>query len=705
MRFLNSIWAFVVLSILLGGVLWGCAQKVDSKDRWVPKEEEKEELPQQRKTILVEEYTGQLCINCPTAAKILQEVSKKYAPNVITVEMHAKRTKQTEATLESALADKCAEKFAIPSVVPGVMINRLPIGSAKERYSDDRSAWTALTQKILEQKATHQIEVKIGAVKGREVTFTIRGTKLSSQDKGEKVGLAVWVVEDIYALQKVGNKVEPKFLHHNVLRDALTTEVDYQLGETRSVTTELPQSVKEVKNAKVIAFLYNKATDEIYEAAIAPLGSGITSNDTETEKEEKPEPKETEIKFYLGDKPVVSGSELKATVGKKLDNGIVELESPVVTVAGLKEEQLKGIVLDVFAEKMDHKDDTNSGIVSICLDNCSALTGLQQQYHNPKYTPHEKDNITLHFGLKNPAKKDTYRVRMCIKNKEKEVAHWIYVFEYDPTSVKEDIPSVTPPEEKPTPPEEQPIPDNPPAPTPPTGGNAKSNVVAVDFTGQRCPACISRLRDLNDYSKELHPNLILVSIHSYGYYTVNEELIPRGDIINPYYKHCGVPYFPSIYVNNVPITYNGGYATREEVNKKPTLSSSLKVELLDGKRVKVSCKSQPYDEASKAILPTKMNVLFWVVQNKMRGFQAGVSTDYEHNHILRGTLNGAWGESYTLGINHSKVYDLPPVDEWYPPQNLTPSNRFNLENCEVIAIFLDADTKRFYDAVKVSLKK
>ncbi|MBR8704208.1 hypothetical protein [Porphyromonas levii] len=119
MRFLNSIWAFVVLSILLGGVLWGCAQKVNSKDRWVPKEEEKEELPQQRKTILVEEYTGQLCINCPTAAKILQEVSKKYAPNVITVEMHAKRTKQTEATLESALADKCAEKFAIPSVVPG----------------------------------------------------------------------------------------------------------------------------------------------------------------------------------------------------------------------------------------------------------------------------------------------------------------------------------------------------------------------------------------------------------------------------------------------------------------------------------------------------------------------------------------------------------------------------------------------------------
>lgn len=86
----------------------------------------------------------------------------------------------------------------------------------------------------------------------------------------------------------------------------------------------------------------------------------------------------------------------------------------------------------------------------------------------------------------------------------------------------------------------------------------------------------------------------------------------------------------------------------------------------------------------------KLNVLFWITENNIIGYQANRSQNYVHNHILRGSLNGIWGETYILGNKLHLKKDLP-----YKVQNAA--------NCDLIAIVLDAETKEFLDAVKVKL--
>lgn len=695
MKNINRIWLIAASFVLLVGILLGCAQKINNEDRWSPIVEEN--IPaQDRKTILVEEFTGQKCINCPVAAEVLQKIVSANAPNVITIALHAKRTKQTNPALESDLADACAEKFGVQSVVPGIIINRLPIDSSGLKYSDDRSTWSSLIQRFVNQKATHRLQVKVEAIAGRNISLSVLGTSVCSQSQVDNIGLAIWVVEDIYEEQQVAGKVEPHYLHHNVLRGMLANDVSYKIGEKHTVKADLPLAVKEVKNAKIVAYIFNQTTGEIYEACIAPLGSGITTGTEDTG--ETPNPEEDKIEFYYEDTPISVGRVFEVNNAQMNSDGTIEFESPAIRISG-SEKVLKEAVLDVSIDKVNHTGEYTSGLNSVCLGHCMVFDGLKQSYSNQKYTPNVGDIITVHFGLSNAKNaKDTYRVCVSIKSKGQEIGRWTYVFNYDPDHVEGSVPPVTPPGDDPKP--EEPI-----DPIPPKDGSGKSNVVAIEFTGQRCGACIDKMREMDWAAKELSPNLILVNIHSSRSYTINSEFMLGGNLLNPYVRHSGVQYFPSVFLNNVPYVWRNGAGDAEQrVNQKPILSSTLKVELLEDKRVKVSCKSDPYDESSKASIPEKLNVLFWIVQNKMYGQQAYVEGMYEHNHILRGSLNGAWGDSYVLGTDYSKEYDLPPVDEWYPPQNLQPSNKFNLENCEVIAIFLDADSKIFYDAVKVKLK-
>lgn len=696
MKNLNRIWVATALFVSLAGILLGCAQKINNEDRWSPIVVEN--VPSQdRKTILVEEFTGQKCINCPVAAEVLQKIVSANSPNIITISLHAKRTKQTNPALESDLAEACAEKFGVQSVVPGIIINRLPMDNSGLKYSDDRSTWSSLIQRFVNQKATHRLQVKTEAVTGRNISLSVLGTNVSSQSPADNIGLAIWVVEDIYEEQQIAGKVEPHYLHHNVLRGALTNDVSYKIGEKHTVKADLPLTVKEVKNAKIVAYIYNQQTGEIYEACIAPLGTGITPG-TGDKGEETPKPMEDKIEFYYDDKPITLGKEFEVNKAKRNSDGIIEFESPAVRISG-SESVLKDAVLDVSIDKMNHTGEYTSGLYSVCLGRCMVFDGLKQSYSNPKYTPNVGDVITVHYGLSNAKNaKDTYRIGVSIKSKGEEIGRWTYVFNYDPEHVEGTVPPVTPPGDNPKP-------EEPTDPIPPRDGTGKSNVVAIEFTGQRCGYCIDKMREMDRSAKDLNPNLILVSIHSSRSYTINNELMLGGNIVNSYLRHCGVQYFPSVFLNNIPFDWeNGARDAERKVNQKPILWSTLKVELLEGKRVKVSCKSDPYDESSKASIPTKLNVLFWIVQNKMYGQQANVQGTYEFNHILRGSLNGAWGDSYVLGTDHSQTYNLPPVNQWYPPQDLQPSNRFNLENCEVIAIFLDADTKKFYDAVKVKLK-
>ena len=86
-----------------------------------------------------------------------------------------------------------------------------------------------------------------------------------------------------------------------------------------------------------------------------------------------------------------------------------------------------------------------------------------------------------------------------------------------------------------------------------------------------------------------------------------------------------------------------------------------------------------------------LNVLFLVIENNVVGPQSRLGENYNHMHILRGALNGQWGEKYELGTKYIRSFALPAKVK-------------NRSNCEVVAIVLKAEgDKEFIDAVKVEV--
>ncbi|WP_420187946.1 Omp28 family outer membrane lipoprotein [Bacteroides pyogenes] len=671
----------------------GACEQIGNNERWTPEEENL--LPEkERSTVLVEEYTGQNCINCPTAAAELKKISGSYPKNVITVSMHAARTGQVREELASEAADAYAAEYDIPGSVPGILINRRNL-SGEGKYSQKKALWSSLIRRAVNTKAGYRIDLSAEQTAGKKFDIKVAAFSLQEKAASAKLGIQLWAVEDIRAEQMLPAGKKTDYFHHNVLRGALNgnSGADYTLGKTYHVQVALPETVKEASNAKIIAFLFDRDTKEVYEAAIVALGQGIQPDEAdETSEEEKPEAEKKEgISFRYNDETISSGSTIKASKIELSGKDGAEMEvisSLIYTIPGKKHAEGE-YTLEITKE--NHPGKEFGGLSQICAGGQCQDSPSTEKFTKEPYELNEEDFIQIHYKIAKAREneKTDYRTRLSIKHNGKEVAYIHIIFSYDPEKRPEKKPEDPTPEPiEPAPvPEPEPEPNPAPSPLPPAQPQekTKSNVLVMDFTGQRCGYCIYEIRELAALEEEYHPNLIVVGIHT-SHYNVN-----RNFTFNQWYEYADkwVTGYPTIIFNNKVKSRNLSYQAKEHIGKAPVLSSELKAKV-NARSVELSFKATAVKGKEGELGSRKLNVLFWVTENGLQGYQAGEGYDFIHNHILRGYLNGLWGEEYAL---NTKI----DMQKGLPEKVLVP------QNCELIAIVLDAETKEFLDAVKVKL--
>lgn len=197
------------------------------------------------------------------------------------------------------------------------------------------------------------------------------------------------------------------------------------------------------------------------------------------------------------------------------------------------------------------------------------------------------------------------------------------------------------------------------------------------------------MNDLHEQKLKLNPHMILVVVH--GIPTCYTEDLLGDDSRKAYNSHLGPGGYPTYFINNDRYSSEDKYDKfRERIEKVPLVKSKLSVERVGSDKVKVNFQSNPTSQSSLAGHPY-VKVLFWVVQNNIVAYQSTVGTQYTHNNIFRGSLNGDWGTPYEPGKAYSETLSLPKVKSLLP------------DDCEVIAIVMDATSKIFLDAVKVEL--
>ena len=213
-------------------------------------------------------------------------------------------------------------------------------------------------------------------------------------------------------------------------------------------------------------------------------------------------------------------------------------------------------------------------------------------------------------------------------------------------------------------------------------------VLIEDFTGQYCVNCPRATEEIERLIEEYgDTTVIAVAIHSGPFSKSQGEYTPlytaQGD---EYFSHWGLSAQPVGLVDRLfsgmPFDYTdwaGG--VNYEVAKKAPVSIMVDVAIQEDTE---NCFAEVQVIGLDSAL-VKGKLQLWLVEDSIESFQLmpnGTREEhYNHMHVFRATLNGAWGDD--ISVNHGQVaqrsYSLPMNAAWKP------------EHCSIVAFVYDEE--------------
>lgn len=217
------------------------------------------------RAVLIEDLTGQRCINCPTGTDIINGIIQTYGEdNVIAVGIHSGPLGFTGNSKRVGLMTDTGDEYytywanGTNLGQPSAIFNR------KKGPSDNLNNWAAEVGLIISEKANLSIDITNAYdAKKRELTTKVGAFGVNGTVNGK---LQVWIVEDgIKAMQMMPDgSANQDYIHNHVFRAAVNgtwgEEVTVKEGETTSkdYSYVLPETWN-AENISVVAFVYNKS--------------------------------------------------------------------------------------------------------------------------------------------------------------------------------------------------------------------------------------------------------------------------------------------------------------------------------------------------------------------------------------------------------------------------------------------------------------
>lgn len=219
------------------------------------------------RAVLIEDLTGQRCINCPTGTDIITGIIKTYGEdNVIAVGIHcgplgfAGNSKRVG--LKTDTGDEYYTHWANGTNLgqPSAIFNR----KKGKGPIDNLNNWAAEVGLIISEKANLSVNIANAYdAKTRKLTTKVGAFGVNGTVSGK---LQVWIVEDgIKAMQLMPDgSANQEYIHNHVFRAAVNgtwgEDITVKEGETTSndYSYVLPETWN-ADNISVVAFVYNKS--------------------------------------------------------------------------------------------------------------------------------------------------------------------------------------------------------------------------------------------------------------------------------------------------------------------------------------------------------------------------------------------------------------------------------------------------------------
>jgi hypothetical protein len=235
--------------------------------------------------ILVEDYTGHTCGNCPRAAEQISYLQKNYCDYIVPVAVHvgsfANPTTQFPDDFRTPVGTELDQFFGISSTgLPQGMVNRTPYNSNKVLVYAD---WTAAVDVLLATPPQMYITLQNNFNTGDSiVTISVRTDIL--KDISDNLSLSVYLTEDsIISPQKDYSLPSPSIVTNYVHKHMLRTTANGTWGDQISeepvkfgATIEKTYSVKisskwKPDHCNVVAFVFKTDSKEVVQAETEPV--------------------------------------------------------------------------------------------------------------------------------------------------------------------------------------------------------------------------------------------------------------------------------------------------------------------------------------------------------------------------------------------------------------------------------------------------
>lgn len=215
------------------------------------------------RAILIEDFTGQKCINCPTGTEIINSIVDTYGEdNVIAVGIHSGPLGFAGNSKTVGLMTDTGNEYYTRWDKENKMGQPWVIFNRKTSPDSHYNNWAAMVGTIISEKAN--LSVKIANAYDaatRTLTTTVGADGVNGTVNGK---LQVWIVEDgVKALQMMPDgKSNKEYIHNHVFRAAVngTWGEDVTVKEGETTTKQYQYVLPETWNADniaVVAFVYN----------------------------------------------------------------------------------------------------------------------------------------------------------------------------------------------------------------------------------------------------------------------------------------------------------------------------------------------------------------------------------------------------------------------------------------------------------------
>lgn len=246
---------------ILAAFLMNACDNIDEADRliYVPP-------ASVERAVLIEDFTGQRCVNCPNATLEIEKLQEEYgAENIIAVGIHsgpfAHRSTITSPFLP--LGTETGDyyfNFWEVEAQPGTLINR----TGGVIYNTQQYA--AAVNAALAQKSPLRMNVYaelVSEVGNEHASFDINVECMTNENISD-ARLQVWITEDgIVSPQYMPDgSVKSDYVHNHVFRTSITQDV---MGDPIQIQTESTATAKyrlemqeawNVEKINVVAFVY-----------------------------------------------------------------------------------------------------------------------------------------------------------------------------------------------------------------------------------------------------------------------------------------------------------------------------------------------------------------------------------------------------------------------------------------------------------------